>query len=306
MPTPAPTRTGWAAPRGPFPQPQASPRPDGLAAVYRRRDPTATPPYPLVQYHLETFLADAAAADPDGEAVPQWVEDDFRAYLRCGILAHGFARIRCDTCVCRAPRRLLLQGPRRLPFLQRPPHGGGGRPPHRSGAAAAAAPSVGALPAEADPPLPAPRPAPGRRRAARPAPRHPHHAAPRQPIRDRLRPARCCLLPAPLRLRPQSPLPLPCRRPRRRLLRGRRWQRHLPRGYASLYRRRPPTRAHAAAPRVPPLAAPRAARRAHRRGHAHLAGQPRLQPGRLRAHPRLRCRGPRATAALWRPAAVRS
>jgi hypothetical protein len=98
MPTPAPTRTGWAAPRGPFPHPPAPPRPDGLAAVYRRRDPTATPLYPLVQHHLETLLADAAVADPDGEAVPQWVEDDFRAYLRCGILAHGFARIRCDAC----------------------------------------------------------------------------------------------------------------------------------------------------------------------------------------------------------------
>jgi hypothetical protein len=101
MSTPAPTRTGWAAPRGPFPHPPARPRPDGLAAVYRRRDPTATPLYPLVQRHLETFsetnLADAAA-DPDGESIPQWVEDDFRAYLRCGILAHGFARIRCDAC----------------------------------------------------------------------------------------------------------------------------------------------------------------------------------------------------------------
>jgi hypothetical protein len=92
----APHRLG-RAPR-PFPQPPARPRPEGLAAVYRRRDPTATPLYPLVQHHLETFLADAAAADPDGEAVPQWVEDDFRSYLRCGILAHGFARIRCDAC----------------------------------------------------------------------------------------------------------------------------------------------------------------------------------------------------------------
>ena len=27
-----------------------------------------------------------------GDGVPSWVERDFRAYLRCGILAHGFAR----------------------------------------------------------------------------------------------------------------------------------------------------------------------------------------------------------------------
>jgi hypothetical protein len=104
MLTPAPTRTAWAAPRGPFPQPPAPPRPDGLAAVYRRRDPTVTPLYPLVQHHFETFLADATAADPDGDGIPQWVEDDFRAYLRCGILAHGFARIRCDAC---AAQRLV-------------------------------------------------------------------------------------------------------------------------------------------------------------------------------------------------------
>jgi hypothetical protein len=57
-----------------------------------------------VQRHLETFLADAAATDTDGGGVPRWVEDDFRAYLRCGILAHGFARIRCDTC---ATQRLV-------------------------------------------------------------------------------------------------------------------------------------------------------------------------------------------------------
>ena len=29
-----------------------------------------------------------------GWGVPRWVERDFRSYLRCGILAHGFARVR--------------------------------------------------------------------------------------------------------------------------------------------------------------------------------------------------------------------
>ena len=66
--------------------------------VYRRRRPTLTPLYPLVQHHLETFLAQAAEADPKGDGVPAWVERDFRAYLRCGILAHGFARARCAGC----------------------------------------------------------------------------------------------------------------------------------------------------------------------------------------------------------------
>jgi len=66
--------------------------------TYRPRRPTAAPLYPVVQHHLETFLARAAEADPLGNGVPWWVERDFRAYLRCGILAHGFARARCEDC----------------------------------------------------------------------------------------------------------------------------------------------------------------------------------------------------------------
>jgi hypothetical protein len=66
--------------------------------VYRPRRPTATPLYPVVQNHLETFLATAEEADPLGFGIPAWVERDFRAYLRCGILAHGFARIHCGDC----------------------------------------------------------------------------------------------------------------------------------------------------------------------------------------------------------------
>ncbi|MGI9179413.1 MAG: hypothetical protein ACR2H9_02700 [Longimicrobiaceae bacterium] len=42
-----------------------------MSTLPRRRRPTATPLYPLVQQHLETFLADTAAADPDGEGVPR-------------------------------------------------------------------------------------------------------------------------------------------------------------------------------------------------------------------------------------------
>ena len=62
------------------------------------RRPTATLLYPVVQHHLEAFLAQAAETDPMGYGVPSWVERDFRAYLRCGILAHGFARARCEDC----------------------------------------------------------------------------------------------------------------------------------------------------------------------------------------------------------------
>ena len=65
---------------------------------YRRREPTSTALYPVVQHHLESFLARANRDDPFVDSVPGWVENDFRAYLRCGILAHGFARARCSDC----------------------------------------------------------------------------------------------------------------------------------------------------------------------------------------------------------------
>lgn len=70
------------------------------------RRPTATPLYPVVPHHLETFLAQATEADPLGNGIPWWVEKDFRAYLRCGILAHGFARARCEDCGHERPEPL--------------------------------------------------------------------------------------------------------------------------------------------------------------------------------------------------------
>lgn len=70
--------------------------------VYRPRRPTETPLHPVVQHHPESFLAEAE--QPDGRSVPPWVKHDFRRYLTCGILPHGFARLCCDAC---AQERLL-------------------------------------------------------------------------------------------------------------------------------------------------------------------------------------------------------
>jgi hypothetical protein len=36
--------------------------------------------------------------------LPEFVEQEFRAFPTCGVLAHGFARVRCDT---RAFERLV-------------------------------------------------------------------------------------------------------------------------------------------------------------------------------------------------------
>jgi hypothetical protein len=63
---------------------------------YERRRPEDTTLYQLVQEHLETFLAQVEAQT--GAALPQFVKDEFDAFLECGILAHGFLRLRCADC----------------------------------------------------------------------------------------------------------------------------------------------------------------------------------------------------------------
>jgi hypothetical protein len=67
----------------------------GGGSRYERQRPEESVLYAVVQRELESFLAQAAARE---RPVPRFVEREFRAYLRCGILAHGFARVHCDAC----------------------------------------------------------------------------------------------------------------------------------------------------------------------------------------------------------------
>src|SRR5215813_5775830 len=71
--------------------------------AYEPRDPSQTLLYQVVADHLETFLA-SLDADPDARGLPAYVAREFYDYLQCGVLAHGFLRLGCDTC----PRELLL------------------------------------------------------------------------------------------------------------------------------------------------------------------------------------------------------
>ena len=67
-----------------------------IAAVeYHRRTPEDSLLYRMVQQNLETFLAEAAARD---RCVPTFVEREFRKFLACGLLCHGFVRVRCKDC----------------------------------------------------------------------------------------------------------------------------------------------------------------------------------------------------------------
>ena len=40
----------------------------------------------------------AERRDADGRGLPRYVDRELDEYLRCGILAHGFARLRCSAC----------------------------------------------------------------------------------------------------------------------------------------------------------------------------------------------------------------
>ena len=68
----------------------------GATAVYHRRQPERTVLYRLVQTHLATWLA--LHEDEQGGHATAQTEREFRRYLACGILAHGFARARCPDC----------------------------------------------------------------------------------------------------------------------------------------------------------------------------------------------------------------
>jgi hypothetical protein len=63
--------------------------------AYQPRDPAQSVLHRAVREHLETFLTHATGR---GRPVPRFVEREMRGFLECGILAHGFVRVHCDTC----------------------------------------------------------------------------------------------------------------------------------------------------------------------------------------------------------------
>ena len=63
---------------------------------YERHRPEETTLYRLVQEHIGTFFAQVETET--GSGLPDFVKDEFEAFLECGILAHGFLRLRCASC----------------------------------------------------------------------------------------------------------------------------------------------------------------------------------------------------------------
>ncbi len=68
---------------------------DSGASGYTPRFPEQTLLHRIVGEQLEPFLARARET---GQPAPRFIEQELRAYLRCGVLAHGFLRLHCDAC----------------------------------------------------------------------------------------------------------------------------------------------------------------------------------------------------------------
>jgi len=68
-----------------------------MAGVYVPRSPTTGVLYGVIRTHLADFLA-AVEARTDGSGLPPSITAEFRKFLRRGVLAHGFARVRCGDC----------------------------------------------------------------------------------------------------------------------------------------------------------------------------------------------------------------
>ena len=67
-----------------------TPRFDG----YERRRPDETLLYQLIEEHWPTFLE---RAEQSG-GLPDFIVEEFEAYLRCGLLEHGLAHFACRQC----------------------------------------------------------------------------------------------------------------------------------------------------------------------------------------------------------------
>ena len=63
---------------------------------YQRHEPEKTTLYKLIQGNWLSFQQ---KVEHDlGYPLPDFVNKEFEAYLRCGILAHGFLRAQCTSC----------------------------------------------------------------------------------------------------------------------------------------------------------------------------------------------------------------
>lgn len=115
-------------------QPAIATCPTGSGVAYQRREPERTLLHRIVRENLAAFLAEAAERYPSGE-LPHFIVCEFERYLRCGLICHGFARVRCPTCRDELLVAFSCKNPRRVSVLFRSAYGGHRRPPTGPGPA---------------------------------------------------------------------------------------------------------------------------------------------------------------------------
>jgi hypothetical protein len=74
-------------------RPCASPFRDPVG--YARHRPEASLLYQRVEQHYPAFRQ---LRRDSGRPLPEYVETEFAAYLKCGRLEEGFLRVRCESC----------------------------------------------------------------------------------------------------------------------------------------------------------------------------------------------------------------
>jgi hypothetical protein len=70
--------------------------PDGPPIHCERHCPENTALYRLVQQHAASFIALTEAST--GNELPQFIKDQFHAFVECGILANGYLTLRDALC----------------------------------------------------------------------------------------------------------------------------------------------------------------------------------------------------------------
>ena len=70
---------------------------EAISPSYVRRTPEHGVLHGVVREHLRTFLWELDRHD-EQRGTPLFVRREFERFVRCGVLAHGFARFRCTGC----------------------------------------------------------------------------------------------------------------------------------------------------------------------------------------------------------------
>src|SRR4051794_614623 len=68
---------------------------DSSSNSYRPRNPEDSLLFQVIRDHWKAF---EQLTEQEGKGLPRFVRDEFESYFRCGVLQHGFVRLKCDSC----------------------------------------------------------------------------------------------------------------------------------------------------------------------------------------------------------------